>query len=109
MSKKEPTQCIAFRNLSKTYSGGARALQGVSLEISPGMFGLLAPNGAGKSTLMKILATAETPDKKFKVTLKTSSQKGSRKKCEHLNRGGLKTDVRGDRQVQQIDRPRPRG
>jgi len=73
--KKEPTQCFAFRNLSKTYSGGARALQGVSLEITPGMFRLLAPNGAGKSTLMKILATAETPDKKFKVTLKTSSQK----------------------------------
>jgi len=31
------------------------ALQGVSLEISNGMFGLLGPNGAGKTTLMRII------------------------------------------------------
>lgn len=32
-----------------------KALGGVSLEISTGMFGLLGPNGAGKSTLMRII------------------------------------------------------
>jgi len=32
-----------------------KALDGVSLEISTGMFGLLGPNGAGKSTLMRII------------------------------------------------------
>jgi ABC-type multidrug transport system ATPase subunit len=32
-----------------------RALSGVSLSISQGMFGLLGPNGAGKTTLMRIL------------------------------------------------------
>jgi ABC-2 type transport system ATP-binding protein len=53
---------LSIRNLAKTYSGGVRALRGVSLEISPGMFGLLGPNGAGKSTLMKILATLLDPD-----------------------------------------------
>jgi ABC-2 type transport system ATP-binding protein len=53
---------LSIRNLTKTYSGGVRALRGVSLEISPGMFGLLGPNGAGKSTLMKILATLLDPD-----------------------------------------------
>jgi ABC-type multidrug transport system ATPase subunit len=52
---------IEIRGLSKIYPGGVRALQGVTLEITEGMFGLLGPNGAGKSTLMKILATLETP------------------------------------------------
>lgn len=53
---------LSIRNLTKTYSGGTRALRGVSLDIAPGMFGLLGPNGAGKSTLMKILATLLNPD-----------------------------------------------
>src|SRR6202167_2425460 len=53
---------LSIQNLTKTYSGGVRALKGVSLEIPPGMFGLLGPNGAGKSTLMKILATLLEPD-----------------------------------------------
>lgn len=53
---------LSIKNLTKTYSGGTRALRGVSLEIPPGMFGLVGPNGAGKSTLMKILATLLEPD-----------------------------------------------
>jgi multidrug efflux pump subunit AcrB/ABC-type multidrug transport system ATPase subunit len=32
-----------------------KALKGVSLEISTGMYGLLGPNGAGKSTLMRAI------------------------------------------------------
>ncbi len=32
-----------------------RALNGVSMEITNGMFGLLGPNGAGKSTMMRII------------------------------------------------------
>lgn len=32
-----------------------KALKGISLEITHGMFGLLGPNGAGKSTLMRII------------------------------------------------------
>jgi ABC-2 type transport system ATP-binding protein len=53
---------LRIDRLSKTYSNGVKALQGVSLTIPPGMFGLLGPNGAGKSTLMRILATLQEPD-----------------------------------------------
>jgi ABC-2 type transport system ATP-binding protein len=48
---------ISIRDLEKTYQGGKRALDGVSLEIPRGgIFGLLGPNGAGKSTMINILA-----------------------------------------------------
>jgi ABC-type multidrug transport system ATPase subunit len=53
---------LSIRGLGKTYPGPVRALDQVTLEIGPGMFGLLGPNGAGKSTLMKILATLLVPD-----------------------------------------------
>jgi ABC-2 type transport system ATP-binding protein len=48
---------LRIENLQKTYAGGKRALDGVSLDVPRGsMFGLLGPNGAGKSTLINILA-----------------------------------------------------
>ncbi len=48
---------IAISALSKTYAGGNRALDDVSIDIPRGTtFGLLGPNGAGKSTLINILA-----------------------------------------------------
>ncbi|MFT5892171.1 MAG: ABC-2 type transport system ATP-binding protein [Dokdonia sp.] len=53
---------LIIHNLSKTYSNGVKALNGVSLEISKGMFGLLGPNGAGKSTLMRTIATLQEAD-----------------------------------------------
>lgn len=52
---------VKIENLSKTYPGGIRALQGINLELSNGMFGLLGPNGAGKTTLMRIVATLLPP------------------------------------------------
>jgi ABC-2 type transport system ATP-binding protein len=52
-----PEAAISIDDLQKTYAGGKRALDGVSLEIPRGgIFGLLGPNGAGKSTLINILA-----------------------------------------------------
>jgi ABC-type multidrug transport system ATPase subunit len=53
---------LTIIGLSKTYSGGVRALDSVSLDIPKGMFGLLGPNGAGKSTLMRTIATLQAPD-----------------------------------------------
>jgi ABC-type multidrug transport system ATPase subunit len=53
---------LVIRGLSKTYANGTQALKGISLDIPPGMFGLLGRNGAGKSTLMRILATLQEPD-----------------------------------------------
>jgi ABC-type multidrug transport system ATPase subunit len=47
---------LSIRDLIKVYPGPVAALQGIDLDVAPGMFGLLGPNGAGKSTLMRVLA-----------------------------------------------------
>ncbi|GAB4395130.1 MAG: ABC transporter ATP-binding protein [Microscillaceae bacterium] len=54
---------LIIHHLSKTYADGTQALNEVSLEIAPGMFGLLGPNGAGKSSLMRTLATLQEADR----------------------------------------------
>jgi ABC-2 type transport system ATP-binding protein len=46
---------IALHDLTKQYPGGVTALDGLSLELDPGIIGLVGANGAGKSTLIKIL------------------------------------------------------
>ncbi|AUD05105.1 ABC transporter ATP-binding protein [Spirosoma pollinicola] len=53
---------LEIKDLTKTYSNGVRALKGVNLTISQGMFGLLGPNGAGKSSLMRTIATLQEAD-----------------------------------------------
>jgi ABC-2 type transport system ATP-binding protein len=47
-------ELIALDRITKDY-GRLRALDEMSLSLSPGVIGLLGPNGAGKSTLIKVL------------------------------------------------------
>lgn len=53
---------ISISNLCKTYDGGVKALDNVSLDIIPGeIFALLGPNGAGKTTLISAVCGIVTP------------------------------------------------
>lgn len=52
---------LTIRNLTKTYPNGVKALNGINLKISNGMFGLLGANGAGKSSLMRTIASLQEP------------------------------------------------
>lgn len=45
---------VATRGLTKRY-GDVVALDGLDLELEPGVIGLVGANGAGKSTLLRIL------------------------------------------------------
>jgi ABC-2 type transport system ATP-binding protein len=51
---------VLVEGVRKSY-GGVAALDGVDLELRPGITGLLGPNGAGKTTLIRILATLLAP------------------------------------------------
>ena len=42
---------IKIENLSKIYADGHKALNGLNLEIEPGMFGLLGPNAVSYTHL----------------------------------------------------------
>lgn len=53
---------LQIEQLCKTYPNGVRALDNITLDVPPGLFGLLGPNGAGKSSLMRTLATLQTAD-----------------------------------------------
>src|SRR5262249_39970106 len=61
LSRLVPSSMLSISSLTHVYPNGTRALDDVSLDIPPGLYGLLGPNGAGKSTLMRCLATLQVP------------------------------------------------
>src|SRR6185436_18937589 len=50
-----PVSLISAVGLTKRYPGGVTALDGLTVDIEPGIVGLVGSNGAGKSTFLKIL------------------------------------------------------
>jgi spermidine/putrescine transport system ATP-binding protein len=59
----ETVPAIEGRDLVRVFSGGVRALDGVSITIRPNeFFTLLGPSGCGKTTLLRAIAGLETPD-----------------------------------------------
>jgi ABC-2 type transport system ATP-binding protein len=52
---------LRLHGLAKRF-GATVALDGIDLEIPPGVTGLLGPNGAGKTTMLRIAATVMAPD-----------------------------------------------
>lgn len=51
-------KALSFRQLTKTYKNGVRALKGIDLDVDEGdFFALLGPNGAGKTTAIGIVTS----------------------------------------------------
>ena len=53
---------LCLEQVSKSFQDN-RAVDDVSLRITPGVWGLLGANGAGKTTLMRMIAGILKPDK----------------------------------------------
>lgn len=51
---------LSLQHLTKTY-GTQRAVDDITLDLQPGVVGLIGHNGAGKTTLMQMIATLNRP------------------------------------------------
>ncbi|MGW7496075.1 ATP-binding cassette domain-containing protein, partial [Streptomyces luteogriseus] len=57
------TRAISLHDVSKSYTRGARVVDRLSLDITPGEFlVLLGPSGCGKSTVLRMIAGLEEID-----------------------------------------------
>ncbi len=61
IKKRTHMNTLQINNLTKIYPNGVKALDGINLKITNGMFGLLGANGAGKSSLMRTIASLQEP------------------------------------------------
>jgi ABC-type multidrug transport system ATPase subunit len=48
---------LSVEGVSKAWGRGRFGVRDLSLEVLPGVLGLVGPNGAGKTTLMQMVAT----------------------------------------------------
>jgi branched-chain amino acid transport system ATP-binding protein len=83
---------LAVRDITVSF-GGVTALDGVSLEVSPGeVLGVIGPNGAGKTTLFNVICGFVTPDA---GTLSWRGQPISRLRPHELARLGIARTLQG--------------
>ncbi|MEU9900568.1 ABC transporter ATP-binding protein [Streptomyces phaeochromogenes] len=53
---------VVVENVTKSYSGGVRAIREVSLTVHPGeLVAIVGPSGSGKSSLLNLMGTLDTP------------------------------------------------
>jgi len=52
---------ISTRALTKRYGSSVIALDALTLDVEPGIIGLVGANGAGKSTLLSLIGGLERP------------------------------------------------
>lgn len=72
----EPPIPARLTNVGFDY-GDRRAVDGVTVDIGPGITGLLGLNGVGKTTLLRMLATVTTPTRGHLVLLGTDPGTGN--------------------------------
>lgn len=78
---------IEFRNVSKTYSNGTHALDGVNLTVDKGEFVfIVGASGAGKSTFLKLIMHEETPTSGAIIVNDMHLEKLKRRKVPYLRR-----------------------
>src|SRR5258708_31477397 len=77
---------VSVQNVYKSFPNGAKAVQGLSLDIKEGeVFGVLGPNGAGKTTLLNMISTLLQPDSGDILILGESVWKSSRQIRQKMN------------------------
>ncbi len=78
---------IEFRNVSKTYSNGTHALDGVNLTVDKGEFVfIVGASGAGKSTFLKLIMHEETPTSGAIIVNDMHLENLKRRKVPYLRR-----------------------